>query len=84
MFIFVYIYYYRSYTYLINYRKGDIKRQLDSMYLIRITTTMKALLIKKRPTSEEIGLHFIGKSSLLNFQFDIDLGQVQINSFQLQ
>lgn len=62
MFIFVYIYYYRSYTYLINYRKGDIKRQLDSMYLIRITTTMKALLIKKEPTSEEIGLHFIGKS----------------------
>lgn len=62
IFIFVYIYYYRSYTYLINYRKGDIKRQLDSMYLIRITTTMKALLIKKRPTSEEIGLHFIGKS----------------------
>ena len=56
------MYYYRSYTYLINYRKGDIKRQLDSMYLIRITTTMKALLIKKRPTSEEIGLHFIGKS----------------------
>ena len=47
MFIFVYIYYYGSYTYLINYRKGDIKRQLHSMYLIRITATMKAPLIKK-------------------------------------
>ena len=62
MFIFIYIYYYRSYTYLINYRKGDLKRQLHSMYLIRITATIKALLIKKDLLPKEVGLHFIGKS----------------------
>ena len=47
-----YIYYYRSYTYLINYRKGELKRQLH----------FPRLPYKKRPTSEEVGLDFIQKS----------------------
>ena len=51
MFIFVYIYYYGSYTYLINYRKGDLKRQLHSMDLTLIIKTVKVEAIKK-PTSE--------------------------------
>ena len=47
MFIFIYIYYYRSYTYLINYRKGDLKRQLHSMDLTLIIKTVKVEAIKK-------------------------------------
>lgn len=47
IFIFVYIYYYRSYTYLINYRKGDLKRQLHSMDLTLIIKTVKVEAIKK-------------------------------------
>ena len=62
MFIFIYIYYYRSYTYLINYRKGDIKRQLHSMYLTLITKTVKVEAIRKDLLPKEVGLHFIGKS----------------------
>lgn len=62
IFIFVYIYYYRSYTYLINYRKGDLKRQLHSMDLILITKTVKVEAIKKDLLPKEVGLHFIGKS----------------------
>ena len=62
MFIFVYIYYYRSYTYLINYRKGDLKRQLHSMDLILITGTVKVEAIRKDLLPKEVGLHFIGKS----------------------
>ena len=62
IFIFVYIYYYRSYTYLINYRKGDLKRQLHSMDLILITKTVKVEAIRKDLLPKEVGLHFIGKS----------------------
>ena len=62
MFIFVYIYYYGSYTYLINYRKGDLKRQLHSMDLILIIKTVKVEAIKKDLLPKEVGLHFIGKS----------------------
>lgn len=62
MFIFIYIYYYRSYTYLINYRKGDLKRQLHSMDLILIIKTVKVEAIKKDLLPKEVGLHFIGKS----------------------
>lgn len=62
IFIFVYIYYYRSYTYLINYRKGDLKRQLHSMDLTLIIKTMKVEAIKKDLLPKEVGLHFIGKS----------------------
>lgn len=62
IFIFVYIYYYRSYTYLINYRKGDLKRQLHSMDLTLIIKTVKVEAIKKNLLPKEVGLHFIGKS----------------------
>lgn len=62
IFIFVYIYYYRSYTYLINYRKGDLKRQLHSMDLTLIIKTVKVEAIKKDLLPKEVGLHFIGKS----------------------
>ena len=62
MFIFIYIYYYRSYTYLINYRKGDLKRQLQSMDLTQIIKTVKVEAIKKNLLPKEVGLHFIGKS----------------------
>ena len=62
MFIFIYIYYYRSYTYLINYRKGDLKRQLQSMDLTLIIKTVKVEAIKKNLLPKEVGLHFIGKS----------------------
>lgn len=62
IFIFVYIYYYRSYTYLINYRKGDLKRQLHSMNLTLIIKTVKVEAIKKDLLPKEVGLHFIGKS----------------------
>lgn len=62
IFIFVYIYYYRSYTYLINYRKGDLKRQLHSMDLTLIIKTVKVETIKKDLLPKEVGLHFIGKS----------------------
>lgn len=62
IFIFVYIYYYRSYTYLINYRKGDLKRQLHSMDLTLIIKTVKVEAIKKNLLPKEVGLHFIGKA----------------------
>lgn len=62
IFIFVYIYYYRSYTYLINYRKGDLKRQLHSMDLTLIIKTVKVEAIKKDLLPKEVGLNFIGKS----------------------
>ena len=62
MFIFVYIYYYRSYTYLINYRKGDLKRQLHSMDLTLINGTVNVKAIRKDLLPKEVGLHFIGKS----------------------
>ena len=62
IFIFVYIYYYRSYTYLINYRRGDLKRQLHSMDLTLIIKTVKVEAIKKDLLPKEVGLHFIGKS----------------------
>lgn len=62
IFIFVYMYYYRSYTYLINYRKGDLKRQLHSMDLTLIIKTVKVEAIKKDLLPKEVGLHFIGKS----------------------
>ena len=62
IFIFVYIYYYRSYIYLINYRKGDLKRQLHSMDLTLIIKTVKVEAIKKDLLPKEVGLHFIGKS----------------------
>ena len=56
-----YIYYYRSYTYLINYRKGGVKRQLHFPYQP----------YKKRPTSKEVGLYILRKSKIQDFQFDI-------------
>ena len=62
IFIFVYIYYYRSYTYLINYRKGDLKRQLHSMDLTLINGTVNVEAIRKDLLPKEVGLHFIGKS----------------------
>ena len=57
-----YIYYYRSYTYLINYRKGDLKRQLHSMDLTLINGTVNVKAIRKDLLPKEVGLHFIGKS----------------------
>lgn len=57
-----YNYYYRLYTYLINYRKGDLKRQLHSMDLTLIIKTVKVEAIKKDLLPKEVGLHFIGKS----------------------
>ena len=56
------MYYYRSYTYLINYRKGDIKRQLHSMDLTLIIGTVNVKAIRKDLLPKEVGLHFIGKS----------------------
>lgn len=56
------MYYYRSYTYLINYRKGDLKRQLHSMDLTLIIKTVKVEAIKEDLLPKEVGLHFIGKS----------------------
>lgn len=56
------MYYYRSYTYLINYRKGDLKRQLHSMDLTLIIKTVKVEAIKKDLLPKEVGLHFIGKA----------------------